>query len=41
MAIISYGYTAFKCAKCSHMHIVGFSCKSRFCTSCGKIYAQN
>lgn len=38
---ISYGYTAFKCTNCSHMHIVGFSCKSRFCTSCGKIYAQN
>jgi len=23
------------------MHIVGFSCKSRFCSSCGKIYAEN
>lgn len=38
---ISRGYTAFKCNQCSHMHIVGFSCKSRFCSSCGKIYAEN
>lgn len=38
---ISRGYTAFKCTACSHMHIVGFSCKSRFCSSCGKIYAES
>lgn len=38
---ISKGYSAFKCSKCSHIHLSPFSCKSRFCPSCGKIYAEN
>ena len=38
---IAHGYTAFKCEKCTHTHITPFSCKSRFCPSCGKIYAEN
>ncbi|MGL5413973.1 transposase zinc-binding domain-containing protein [Cetobacterium sp.] len=38
---ISRGYTSFKCNQYSHIHIVGFSCKSRFCSSCGKIYLNS
>lgn len=30
------GYLVFKCAACGEEHKVGFSCKSRLCTSCGK-----
>lgn len=38
---ISQGYTALYCKKCNHIHTIPFSCKSRFCSSCGKIYAEN
>lgn len=30
------GYLVFKCGACGEEHKVGFSCKSRLCTSCGK-----
>ncbi|UZW14186.1 transposase [Clostridium pasteurianum] len=30
------GFIEFKCENCGHIKRVGFSCKSRFCTSCGK-----
>jgi len=35
------GYTLYKCVDCGEEHIVGFSCKSRFCPSCGKRYVDN
>ena len=38
---ISQGYTALYCKKCNHIHTIPFSCKSRFCSSCGKTYAEN
>lgn len=30
-----------KCDKCNTKKKIGFTCKSRFCTSCGKIYTDN
>lgn len=38
---ISQGYIEFKCDSCNETKKVGFTCKSRFCTSCGKIYTDN
>lgn len=35
------GYVEFECPDCKRNIKVGFSCKSRFCTSCGKIYVDN
>ena len=32
------GYLFFGCPNCDNYHIVGFSCHSRFCPSCGKKY---
>lgn len=34
------GFTSFICLKCKTIHKTPFSCKSRFCSSCGKIYAE-
>lgn len=34
------GYIEFKCYKCGETKKVGFTCKSRFCTSCGKVYTD-
>ena len=34
------GYTSFICIKCNLIHKTPFSCKSRLCSSCGKIYAE-
>ena len=34
------GYTSFICLKCRTIHKTPFSCKSRFCSSCGKVYAE-
>jgi hypothetical protein len=34
------GYTSFVCLKCKTIHRTPFSCKSRFCSSCGKVYAE-
>lgn len=35
------GYIEFKCDKCNETKKVGFTCKIRFSTSCGKIYVDN
>uniref|UniRef100_UPI00374E3D61 transposase zinc-binding domain-containing protein n=1 Tax=Clostridium butyricum TaxID=1492 RepID=UPI00374E3D61 len=37
---IRHGYIEFKCYECNISKKVGFTCKSRFCTSCGKIYTD-
>lgn len=34
------GYTFYSCPNCDNFHIVGFTCKSRFCPSCGKKYSD-
>ncbi len=31
------GFLEFKCETCGEVKRVGFTCKSRFCSSCGKI----
>ena len=31
------GFHAYKCPKCGEVKLVPHSCKSRFCSSCGKI----
>ena len=36
-----YGYIELRCEKCNEIKKIGFTCKSRFCTSCGKIYVDN
>lgn len=38
---IRNGYIEFKCEKCNETKKVGFTCKSRFCTSCGKVCVDN
>lgn len=38
---INVGYTSFICLKCNSIHKTPFSCKSRFCASCGKLYADS
>ena len=30
------GYSQYKCHKCNHSIKINHSCKSRFCSSCGK-----
>ena len=35
------GYSKYRCPDCHDEHIVGFTCKSRFCSSCGKKYVDN
>lgn len=37
---IRHGYIEFKCDECNVTKKVGFTCKSRFCTSCGKVYTD-
>lgn len=37
---IRQGYIEFKCDMCNVGKKVGFICKSRFCTSCGKVYTD-
>ena len=37
----SYGDTMYACTKCEHMKFVPFRCHSRFCPTCGNLYAQN
>lgn len=36
-----YGFIELKCDKCNTKKKIGFTCKSRFCTSCEKIYTDN
>lgn len=38
---IKKGYMVYSCPKCLKEKKVGFSCKSRFCTSCGKVYVDD
>ena len=38
---LSKGYIEFICDSCKESKKVGFSCKSRFCTSFGKVYTDN
>lgn len=35
------GYIEFECHECGETIKKGFTCKSRFCTSCGKVYVDN
>ncbi|WP_139904953.1 IS91 family transposase [Clostridium thermarum] len=35
------GYIEFECPNCGETSKKGFTCKSRFCTSCGKVYVDN
>ena len=32
------GYLFYECPNCNEFYMVGFSCHSRFCTSCGQKY---
>lgn len=36
-----YGYIKYKCVNCNEEYIHGFSCKSKFCTKCGRMYSIN
>ena len=38
---IKHGYIELKCDNCNETKKIAFTCKSRFCTSCGKIYVDN
>jgi len=35
------GYTKYVCTECGEEKVVGFTCKSRFCNPCGKVYIEN
>ena len=35
------GHLYYECPKCPNFHLTGFSCHSRFCTSCGKKYRDS
>ena len=35
------GYATYICLKCGETKRVCFSCKSRVCTACGKVYADD
>lgn len=37
---ISNGHLFYECPNCDQFHLTGFTCKSRFCPSCGKKYAD-
>ena len=34
------GFTTFACIYCGYMKTIGFTCKSRFCNRCGKVYTD-
>lgn len=37
-----HGYAKYMCLNCGkHYKTIGFSCKSRFCNRCGKVYIEN
>lgn len=38
---LSNGYLEFSCDDCGEVKKVGFKCRSRFCTSCGKVYVDS
>lgn len=35
---LNNGFTVYRCEDCNSEVLVPFTCKSRFCTSCGKLY---
>lgn len=35
------GFTKYMCTNCGEEKVVAFTCKSRFCSSCGKVYIEN
>lgn len=35
----NYGFALYGCEHCGNLKAVPFSCKSRFCTSCGNLYS--
>jgi len=37
---VSKGFATYLCLDCGATKRVGFSCKSRVCSSCGKVYAD-
>ena len=37
---ITKGHLLYECSSCGETKKVGFTCKSRFCSSCGKIYVD-
>lgn len=37
---LSNGYIEYTCEKCGEIKRVPFRCKSRFCTTCGKVYVD-
>lgn len=37
---INHGFIEFRCDECNVSKKIGFSCRSRFCTSCGKVYTD-
>ena len=39
--LIKNGYAEYKCPKCGEKKKVPFRCRSRFCTSCGKVYIDD
>lgn len=36
--LIENGFTVYRCGECDSEVLVPFTCKSRFCASCGKLY---
>lgn len=40
-ADFNHGFSLFECPSCHNFTRVPFTCKSRFCNSCGIIYARN
>ncbi len=39
--LIENGYAEYECANCGEKKKVAFRCRSRFCTSCGKVYIDD
>jgi hypothetical protein len=37
---IEKGYTEYMCLECMESKKVGFTCKSKFCSRCGRIYVS-
>lgn len=37
---LDIGYTSYICPRCNEIHETPFTCKSRFCSSCGARYAE-
>ena len=35
------GYTFYECPSCDNISVVPFTCKSRFCSSCGNKYRED